>query len=415
MTHNIEAGMINPLIPIKAKTQLSALKVLLKIVTPPRPIVILGENSSVKLCNNISMLGANRILIVTDSVLYKLGVTSPIEAELNEKGIKSAVFSDVTPDPTLHVVTQGLEALSRFDADAVLAIGGGSSIDAAKVIACAAANKTKPENLFGVFKAKKNSLPLFVIPTTAGTGSEVTMGAVISDDESHQKTLIIDPKIVPLAVALDPIIMRGMPAHITADTGLDALTHAVEAWVSDMASEESDRYASAAIQMIFKYLPMAYKDGDNLEAREAMGLASHYAGLAINQAGIGYVHAFAHQLGALYGVSHGRSNAIVLPHILDFNNKASAKRLSKLAHMLNIVDCNAGIEVSSDAFISHTKQLISELNVDMSISEINKKDFDKIIDSALTEAHGIYAVPKYISKKEAKTMLNAIKNTAELA
>ena len=407
--------MINPLIPIKAKTQLAALKVLLKVVTPPRPLVILGESSSIKLCNNISMLGAKRILIVTDAVLYQLGVTSPIEAELEGKGIKCSVFSDVTPDPTLSVVTQGLHALSRFDADTVLAIGGGSSIDAAKVIACAAANNTKPENLFGVFKAKEHSLPLFVIPTTAGTGSEVTMGAVISDDENHQKSLIIDPKIVPLAVALDPIIMKGMPPSITADTGLDALTHAVEAWVSDMASEESDRYAFASIQMVFKYLLTAYQDGENLEAREAMGLASHYAGLAINKAGIGYVHAIAHQLGALYGVSHGRSNAIVLPHVLDFNNKASAKRLAKLAQALNIVDSNAGVEVACNAFISHTKKLINELNVDMSVPNIDKKDFDKIADSAFTEAHGIYAVPKYMSRREAKLILHAIKNTAKIA
>ncbi|OUR90025.1 hypothetical protein A9Q81_20610 [Gammaproteobacteria bacterium 42_54_T18] len=407
--------MINPLTPIKAKTQLAALKVLLKVVTPPRPLVILGESSSIKLCNNISMLGAKRILIVTDAVLYQLGVTSPIEAELEGKGIKCSVFSAVTPDPTLSVVTQGLQALSRFDADAVLAIGGGSSIDAAKVIACAAANNTKPENLFGVFKAKEHSLPLFVIPTTAGTGSEVTMGAVISDDESHQKSLIIDPKIVPLAVALDPIIMKGMPPSITADTGLDALTHAVEAWVSDMASEESDRYAFASIQMVFKYLLTAYQDGENLEAREAMGLASHYAGLAINKAGIGYVHAIAHQLGALYGISHGRSNAIVLPHVLDFNNKASSKRLAKLAQALNIVDSNAGVEVACNAFISRTKKLINELNVDMSVPNIDRKDFDKIADSAFTEAHGIYAVPKYMSRREAKLILHAIKNTAKIA
>jgi len=393
---------------IKAKAQLTAIKVLLKVVIPPRPIVILGENSSIDLCNNISMLGAKKVLIVTDSVLYNLGVTTPLVAALEAKGIQCSIFSEVTPDPTLSVVNKGLNMLRRVNADTVLAVGGGSSIDAAKVIALSAANKTEAEKLIGIFKAKKASLPLFVIPTTAGTGSEVTMGAVVSDDKTHQKSLVIDPKLVPVAVALDPKIMQGMPPNITADTGLDALTHAIEAWVSDMADEESDRYASASIEMIFKYLLVAYQDGSNLEAREAMALASHYAGLAINKAGIGYVHAIAHQLGALYGVSHGRSNAIVLPHILDFNKKASSKRLAKLSKLVGFVSANTGEAVSCDAFITQTKCLISSLNVDMSVPNMDNKDFSDIAGSAFSEAHGTYAVPKYMKKDEAVAILTAI-------
>ena len=400
--------MIHSLIKAKAEVKLAALKAILRVVAPPRPFVIMGENASLELCDNISMLDAKRVLVVTDSILYELGVATPIITKLEEKGVDCSVFSGVTPDPSLSVVSEGLNALLRFKADAVLAVGGGSSIDTAKVIACAAANDCKPESLIGVFKAKRHSLPLFVVPTTAGTGSEVTMGAVISDDKDHVKSLVIDPKIVPLAVALDPVIMKGMPPNITADTGLDALTHALEAWLSEMASPESDRYAETSIKLIFKYLLLAYQDGENIEARKAMALASHYAGLAINKAGIGYVHAIAHQFGSLYGVSHGRANAIVLPSVLEFNKKVSAKRLAKLAETLNFVKSGASIDMASNAFILCTKRLIADLNVDMSVPGIKTEDFNKISSAAFAEAHGTYAVPKYMKKDDIKSILQAI-------
>lgn len=393
---------------IKAKAQLAAVKAITLVIPAPRPLVFIGTDSALKLCASISQLGMTNVLIVTDAVLLGLGVIQPIETELQRFGIKTSVFSGVTPDPTFQVVDDGLVLLKSSNCDSVLAIGGGSAIDAAKVMALSASNQKSPKQLIGILKGRKPSLPLFVIPTTAGTGSEVTIGAVLSDNQTHQKGLVIDPKVVPLATALDPKIMQGMPRTVTADTGLDALTHALEAWVSTFATQETDYYAGAAVRLIFKNLPLAWADGKNLAAREAMALASHYAGLALNQAGLGYVHAIAHQLGAHYGVPHGRANAIVMPHVLEFNRQVSAKRLAILAQRAGLVDGNFSDQQAADIFIQQVKSLLVDLQIDTQIKGINRKDFPNMIKAAFSEAHGIYAVPKYMNYADAEKILQAL-------
>jgi alcohol dehydrogenase len=393
---------------IKAKAQLAAVKAITLVIPAPRPLVLVGADSALKLCTTISQLGMKHVLIVTDGVLLGLGVIQPIEAEFQKLGIKTTVFSAVKPDPTFQVVNEGLALLKSSGCDSVLAVGGGSAIDAAKVMALSATNNKSPHQLVGILKGRKPSLPLFVIPTTAGTGSEVTIGAVVSDDQTHQKSLVIDPKVVPLAAALDPKIMQGMPRGVTADTGLDALTHALEAWMSTFASAETDFYAAAATRLIFENLPLAWADGSNLAAREAMALASHYAGLALNQAGLGYVHAFAHQLGAHYGVPHGRANAIVMPHILDFNRVVSAKRLAELAERVGLVNGGFNDTMAAEFLITRVKALLVELKIDTQIRGIHRKDFPDMIKAAFAEAHGIYAVPKYMSHDEAHQILHAL-------
>ena len=393
---------------VKAKARLAALKLAATIIAAPRPIVLLGAGSALRLCDTVSHVGATRVLIVTDAVLVQLGVVEPIAARLRELGIEVQVFSGVTPDPTIAVVEQGIAAVKAGRCDAVMAVGGGSSIDAAKVLALAASNNKSPRELIGIFKSRKPSLPLFCVPTTAGTGSEVTIGAVISDNITHQKGLVIDPRVVPLATAIDPEIMQGMPKGVTADTGIDALTHALESWMSDFANPETDYYASAAVRMIFTHLPTAYADGRNLVAREAMGLASHYAGLALNQAGLGYVHAIAHQLGAHYGVPHGRANAIVLPYVLEFNRDASAKRLAELARKTGLVSAGTGERQAADALITRVQQLLSEVNINTRVAGINAADFPAMVESAFAEAHGTYAVPRYMDPEDVMGILGAM-------
>ncbi|AXI03312.1 iron-containing alcohol dehydrogenase [Aquirhabdus parva] len=395
---------------VKAKAQLAAIKVIMRVMPAPRPLVLVGADSSLKLCATIAQLGVKRVLVVTDAVLYKLGVIHPIETELQKHGIKTTIYSGVTPDPTFSVVEAGLVLLKSSGCDSVLAIGGGSAIDAAKVIALSASNQKTPQQLVGILKARKASLPLFVIPTTAGTGSEVSAGAVVSDDQTHQKGLVLDTKLVPLATALDPVIMQGMPKSVTADTGLDALTHALEAWMSEFASSESDFYAGAAVRLIFENLPTAWADGRNLAAREAMALASHYAGLAMNQTALGYIHAIAHQLGAYYGVPHGRANSIVMPHVLEFNRQASEKRLALLAEQAGIVIGHFSSAQATDLFIQRVKSLLHELEIDTRIPRIDSKDFPAIIKGAFAEAHGIYAVPKYMTSLDAEKILHALKS-----
>lgn len=202
---------------------------------------------------------------------------------MNELGVQTVVYSGVTPDPGFLAVDNGLEILRQHRCDAVLAVGGGSSIDAAKVIA---------------------------------------------DEITHVKNLVIDPKLVPLAVALDPEIMAGMPRSVTADTGIDALTHCLEPWISDFSTPETEFYSGAGVRLVFKHLEKACENGQDYEARNAMALAAHYGGLALNKTGLGYVHAIAHQLGTQYGVPHGRANAIVLPHVLEVNRRCSETRLA---------------------------------------------------------------------------------------
>ena len=400
---------------ITSKAKLAAIKVAITVLPAPRPIVLLGEDSAVRLCATIAHLSAKRVLIVTDDILFKLGVITPIAEALTANGVASVVFSGVKPDPTMSVVEQGLTMLRAERCDAVLAVGGGSSIDAAKVIALSYSNNKHPRELVGILKARKPSLPLFVVPTTAGTGSEVTVGAVISDDVSHQKGLVLDPRLVPLATALDPKIMAGMPRGVTADTGMDALTHALEAWMSDFANAETDYYAGAAVGMIFNNLPVAWADGKNLQAREALGLASHYAGLALNHAGLGYVHGIAHQLGAFYGVPHGRANATVLPHILDFNRDVSMARLAQLARQVELAGVGQSDRVAADNLIKHVKQLVLDLQINTHIPKMNAGDFPAIIAGAFAEVHGTYAVAKYMDEDEALKILYTLQQPAQLA
>ena len=389
---------------IIAKAQLKAVQALTYILPVSHPLVFAGPNSALNLCDNIQQLGMKKVLIVTDEVLLKLGVIQPLQSKLEQANIQVTIFSEVKPDPTFEVVEKAIQLFTSSQSDSVLAVGGGSTIDTSKVLALAAANNKSPKQLIGILKARKPSFPLFVIPTTAGTGSEVTVAAVLSDNETHVKSLVIDHKVVPLATALDPVIMQGMPPTITADTGIDALTHALESWVSEFANQETDFYSRAATKLILNNLVTAWKDGKNLAAREAMALGSHYAGLAMNKAAIGYVHALAHQLGAKYGIPHGRANAIILPHVLEFNREASEKRLAKLAREIGLTDAKNDSE-ATDIFIQRIKTLLVELNIHTQVQGIQQHDLPDMIEAAFTEAHGMYAVPKYMDYAEAERIL----------
>ena len=393
---------------LKAKAQLAAVKALTKVISIPRPLVFVGADSALQLCSNIQQIGVRHILIVTDKILVELGVIAPIQQELKNLGVAVTVFSEVKPDPTFQIVESGIALLNADACDGVLAVGGGSAIDTAKVIALAGANHKSPKKLMGLLKARKPALALFTIPTTSGTGSEVTIGAVLSDNVTHQKGLVIDPKIVPLAAALDPNITKGMPNFITADTGLDALTHALEAWVSSFANTESNYYAKAATKLIFENLETAYNDGQNIKAREAMALASHYAGLAINTTGVGYVHAIAHQLGARYRIAHGRANAVVMPHVFEFGRDVFEAKIAQLAKDIGVADKNLTPAQATDTLFNKINDLLVTFKIEPKIKELDKKDFSEIITSVFSEAHGIYSVPKYMHSHDVETILNKI-------
>lgn len=399
-----------------AKTRAKVLKAVAYVIPIRRPMLFVGESSCDELCDMLINEGSTNVFIVTDAVLNKLGIPAKVTDYLDSKNIRYKVYDGITPDPTFKVVEEGLRISIDAKCDSIIAIGGGSVIDAAKMIAMSQGNNCKPQQLIGILKARKPSVPLYCVPTTAGTGSEATLGAVVSDDQTHQKALSIDPRMVPLAAAIDPVIMKGMPAHITADTGIDVLTHALEAWMSANASVETDYYAASAVKSVMQNLPVVYKDGGNLKAREAMGIAAHYGGIAFNKAGLGYVHAIAHQLGAYYSIPHGRANAIVLPYVLDVNRQASKKRLADLARKTGMVkDGQAGKSdaVIADNLIAQVRELIATLNIDPTVKGMKTTDFDSIAKAAAKEVSDTYAVPTYLSASEIKSILTKIQQASD--
>lgn len=399
-----------------AKTRAKVLKAVAYVIPIRRPMLFVGESSCDELCDMLINEGSTNVFIVTDAVLNKLGIPAKVTDYLDSKNIRYKVYDGITPDPTFKVVEEGLRISIDAKCDSIIAIGGGSVIDAAKMIAMSQGNNCKPQQLIGILKARKPSVPLYCVPTTAGTGSEATLGAVVSDDQTHQKALSIDPRMVPLAAAIDPVIMKGMPAHITADTGIDVLTHALEAWMSANASVETDYYAASAVKSVMQNLPVVYKDGGNLKAREAMGIAAHYGGIAFNKAGLGYVHAIAHQLGAYYSIPHGRANAIVLPYVLDVNRQASKKRLADLARKTGMVkDGQAGKSdaVIADHLIAQVRELIATLNIDPTVKGMKTTDFDSIAKAAAKEVSDTYAVPTYLSASEIKSILTKIQQASD--
>ncbi len=383
----------------------------LRWIAFPKPFTFAGANSSRVLCRTIVGTGVKRLMVITDGPLFKLGLLDSIVEQLRFAGLTVHVYSDVEPDPGYELVLRGVEKIKQSGAEAVLAVGGGSSIDCAKAIVLCHANSCHPSKLTGVWlyaMPRKKGLPFYAIPTTAGTGSEVTIAAVVSDKAAGTKKAIIDPKVAPTMVALDPVLTIGLPPFVTAFTGMDALTHAIEAYVSSMATLETDEQALSAATLILRSLPVVYKHGGNLEGREDMLVASCMAGLAFTRAGVGYVHAFAHQLGGLYHLPHGLANAIVLPYVLAHAKSRCSARLARLAEVAGIGSGGMTDMERADAFIAHVRSLNTTMGIPSFVKELRVADYQTIIDRAFAEAHGTYGVPRYMTRADAIALLDSL-------
>jgi alcohol dehydrogenase len=378
-----------------------------RAVAIPRPTLFVGTEASRRLCASIGQFGYRRVLIVTDAVLVKLGLVEPLRQSLLAQGIDVVVHDGITPDPTYPVLQAGYAAACAHRSDAILAIGGGSAIDAAKVIGAMVVSGKSPAKLIGMLKVGKPMLPLFAIPTTAGTGSEVTVAAVVTDPVRHVKSAVIDPKLVPLAAALDPLLMQGMPKPITAATGMDALTHAIEAYTNRWPHADTAQHCTAAVRMIFANLQRACDNGNDMEAREAMALASFYAGLAFTKAYVGYVHAFSHKLGGMYGVPHGLGNAITLPYVLDFlkDSPLARARLAELAVAIGAGMANEPQAALAQRFIDRVRELNRAVGIPDKLAALRPADIAEIARAAMIEAARDYPVPKNMSLGEAEALL----------
>lgn len=377
----------------------------MKLLPQAKPLLLLGADSSLHLCRIISQQGLGKVLIVTDQSLVQLGLIEAICAELQNKGVEIVIFDGVQPDPTDSIVFAGSARAVQTSCDAVLAVGGGSSIDAAKMISVCAISNNKPmQKQRPIMRA---GLPLFAVPTTAGTGSEVTVGAVISHDESHVKRGFGGPGLVPQVAALDPVLMKGLPPNMTAATGLDALTHAIEAYIGRWESPESDNHAKLAARLIFENLERAYQQGQDLEAREAMSLAAAYAGFAINRTFVGYVHAIAHQLGSRYGIPHGLANAVLLPHILEFSKRAAASRMAELTSFVGLGSEEQAESELAQKLIDAVVELNRTLDIPQQLEQIRAEDIPDLARAALEEGAG-YPVPIYMNRMDCELILKKI-------
>lgn len=375
----------------------------------PQPKLLVGPGSSGRLGQAIAGFGHAKILIVTDAVIVKLGLLKDLTDALSAGGARYVVFDEITPDAPIPLIERGIDFYKEHGCDAIVAFGGGSPIDASKAIAVSVANPGKPlRKLAGYFKGMRTPVTIYAVPTTAGTGSEVTVAAVISDPAHHSKIVIVDTRLVPKMAALDPCLMTGLPPHITAATGIDALTHAVEAFIGNWATPATDGMALSAVGLIFENLRTAYRDGKNLQAREKMSLASTHAGIAFTRANVGYVHAIAHQFGGIYHTPHGLANAIMLPHVLKYSAPAITGRLAALA-----VCARVGSEGESEVelagkFLDAIDELNRDLGIPAHLDALQEVDIPALAKAACHEAHTGYPVPRYMTQTVCEDIIRQV-------
>ncbi len=388
------------------KIRAIAVKLLLRLLPRNPSVVYAGRGSSLELCRQMSLLGHQKALLVTDSFLDGSGLLDAIKDTLRQNQLEFTVFDGVMPDPEFEQVQAGEALLRKEHCDAVLAVGGGSVLDAAKMIALLHRNPGDLAFFDGIQKAKNPGLPVFAVPTTAGTGSETTPASVITDSKTHRKVAVADGKLVPHFVALDAELTRTMPAHITAATGMDALTHAVESYLSKAATATTREMAAGATRAILEHLPRAWRDGDDMESREAMLTAAFHAGVAFGRTSVGYAHAVAHQLGRVCGTPHGEANAMVLPEVLRAYGECVHGPLAALARQ-------TGLEAQDDsaaanALIDRITELRDELQMPTRPVGLESDDIPAMVKAAESEAGDIYPVPRYLSRKEIQHIVEGL-------
>jgi alcohol dehydrogenase class IV len=364
----------------------------------------IGAASSGHLCRRIAESGHRDVLVVTDGPLRELGIADKAVSPLSLQGVRLHWYDGVKPDPTFTHVREGAAALKSANATAVLAVGGGSSIDAAKMIALMAEADSEPETWVGFQKAPESAAPIYAIPTTAGTGSEATMGAVITDENDHSKNVISGSAMLPRAVALDPDLMLGLPPMITAATGMDALTHGVEAYIGRWERGTRTETASMCIRGVFEWLPRALAEPQDAEARLGMAVAAYYGGVAINQVNVGSIHAIAHQLGSLYHLPHGVANNMVMPHLLRVYGVCAEPKLAELAALAGIDDTQSNLAAR---VIDAIELLGVNANLPTTCDAITKSDYPRLISRAVEESDG-YVSPRLLTEADVASVLDRI-------
>lgn len=341
------------------------------------------------------------VLIITDAGVHGLGLTARLESALQEDGISYVIYDKTVANPTTDNVADALDMYYEYDCNAIIGFGGGSSMDCAKAVGARVAKPHQPlSRMKGILKVHKKLPLLIAIPTTAGTGSETTLAAVITDAQTRHKYAINDFPLIPRYAVLDPKVTVSLPPHITATTGMDALTHAVEAYIGNSTTPGTRKDALMAVELIFENLDQAFEDGTNIEARRNMLKASYFAGCAFTKSYVGYVHAVAHSLGGEYNVPHGLANAVLLPFVLEAYGEKIHKKLHRLAVAAKLADKDTPADEAAELFIDAIKDMKERFGIGNRIPEIREEDIPKLAHYADKEANPLYPVPVLMDEKE---------------
>lgn len=366
--------------------------------------VIFGINSAQTLGAEVKALGGQKPLVVTDQGVLKAGLLEPVLKSLDGASIPYVIFDRVEPEPPATVVDEGTRTLKEERCDLVIGVGGGSSLDVAKGISVMATNPGSVLDVCGFDLVKNRGIPKVLLPTTAGTGSEVTRVLVITDEAENTKKAVYSPYVLADVAIVDPLLTLSMPPKVTADTGLDALVHAIETYVSVNATPFSDILAERAIEWIGRYLPIAWAKGSNLTARYYMSLASTVAGMAFGSGGLGAVHGLCYPLGTEYHMSHGRSNAIMLPHVMKFNIPGNAEKFARIAALLGKdVDGLSPIEGAQMA-VEAVKELLEAIQVPYRLRDygIPESDLPKLVSGGMKQTRLFVPNPRDLTEEDVR-------------
>ena len=348
-----------------------------------------GPGAREVLPKEIARLGFKKAFVATDKDLIKFGVADKVLKVLADAGIPYEVFSDIKPNPTTANVKAGVAAFAASGADFIIALGGGSSMDTAKAVGIITNNPEFADvvSLEGVADTKKKSVPIIALPTTAGTAAEVTINYVITDEANEKKMVCVDPNDIPVMAIVDAELMYTLPKSLTAATGMDALTHAIEGLITKGAWEMSDMFELKAIEMIARYLETAVNEPQNAEARNGMAVAQYIAGMAFSNVGLGVVHGMAPPMGAIFDIPHGVANALLLPTIMEFNMPAAVDKYVQIAKAMDVYSAGMSKEEAAQAAVDAVRALAIRVGIPQHLTElgINEGDLDRLATAAAAD------------------------------
>lgn len=402
---------MNPMRKAYCRTFQTALRLALPVLPYREPQIL----ESVRAIPEIILQnGKKRVLLVTDAAVHRLGLTKELEEALAGAGIPCYVYYKTVANPTTDNVAEALALYRERACDVLIGFGGGSSMDCAKAVgACAVRPHKKPGDMAGILKVLHPLPLLFAVPTTAGTGSETTLAAVIVDSRTRHKYPINDFPLIPRYAVLDPKVTLSLPPFVTATTGMDALTHAVEAYIGNSTTKETRRDALRAVKLIFENLEDAWRDGQNLRARRNMLKAAYYAGCAFTRSYVGYVHAVAHSLGGAYDVPHGLANAVLLPFVLESYGPRIHRKLHCLAMAAGLADRDTPDDTAAYRFIDAVKRMKQRFGIGDTIPEIRRADIPALARLADREGNPLYPVPVLMDAKELEAFYELVTEETE--